>query len=389
LLRLSSFAGHDFGNQRGQADSADGGLAAIVGLTASHLPYTSLITLVKSPAKARFAVRKETSQHVKPITPVRRIINGEDLGLLRSKNEPERQDAPDHKGVSEALWERPRAGAWEGPPVFMPTKEQFAANPRSHELRQICTALFAVVQELTTMVDVSDPQREEHLRELLDHIHQRLGDLGIIPGLHAGEPIENFADPVVMAEYVAGAAIQIAAQGWRTGQGSAAVLGEVSEEIERVADGSVTYRMDSSFAGSIRALRVWQRMEENWPIFLDLGYARAHCQAPDFSSMTFSTQDCSIIMRALHYACASLEKAGDWAESALKQNRLLLAMFQNAHQDDIARRHLACVSVQIFNDQRDPLIDAISAWLSTPYGRECAERGRNLVARLAGREAEK
>ena len=89
---------------------------------------------------------------------------------------------------------------------WRPTKEFYFSNPRSAQIREVSVAIVRKLDTLLHDPEVARSQdRQSQLYAELEMHGGQLIELGIGPNMHVGKPQEAFqADPVVMAEYVAG-----------------------------------------------------------------------------------------------------------------------------------------------------------------------------------------
>ena len=102
--------------------------------------------------------------------------------------------------MSQERRERSQGQPWQ------PTKEFYLSNPRSAQLREIGVAIVRKLDALLHDPEVAQNQdRQSQLYAELEIHGGQLIEMGIEPHMHVGKPQEAFqADPVVMAEYVAG-----------------------------------------------------------------------------------------------------------------------------------------------------------------------------------------
>jgi hypothetical protein len=83
-----------------------------------------------------------------------------------------------------------------------PTIEQFESNPRSAVIRRTCLEIVGEIEQLTNDSDENAP----HLANI-EALRNHLIEIGVTPNMYAGDnrlAPEAYADPGIMAEYVAG-----------------------------------------------------------------------------------------------------------------------------------------------------------------------------------------
>ena len=91
--------------------------------------------------------------------------------------------------------------------VVKVTKAKFASNERATEIRTVCVRIADALQGVNVQgVSNEDVSRAlEQARMLVEELKQ----MGVVAGMHVGLPQERFSDPLLMAEFAAGQAVEI------------------------------------------------------------------------------------------------------------------------------------------------------------------------------------
>jgi len=101
------------------------------------------------------------------------------------------------------------------------TKEHYEQDPRAAKIRLLAIhTLNCYVRDILSQGD-----DEEALGELLE-ANRQLTELGVEPGMRTGEPRKNYMDPVVRAEWVAGAIRESLARGYGLSGNARALIAE-------------------------------------------------------------------------------------------------------------------------------------------------------------------